>query len=141
MNPDVPEENGRGLAEPVARYGNPKHKVGFGAGAFAVGVLITHLTFSLLFGIAGGGSLIPLVLIYGALPAIATALVVGLPAALLMRSVPHQWLHILAFFGAGALAGAVWGSLGGASLLFALLLGVSSAVGRFSVWKLVRINV
>jgi hypothetical protein len=141
MNPDVPEEDGPGLAEPVARYGNPKHKVGFGPGAFSVGVLVAHLTFSLLFGIAGGGNLIPLVLLYGIIPAIATALVLGLPTGLLMRDVPNQWLHVLAFFGAGALAGAIWGGLGGASFLFALLLGVSAAIGRLSVWKAVQINV
>lgn len=140
--PQDPEREGYGLAESAARNANPNHRVTFGAGTFCFGLMVTHLTFSLLFGIAGGGTGVLVgVLFYGVIPALITALVLGLPTGLLMRSVHNQWLHVLAFALVGAVAGLLWAALSESAPLFALLLGLSAAVGRLSVWKAVKVNV
>ena len=73
-----------------------------------------------------------------------TAAPVGLALGLLLRNVPNQWLHVLAFFLVPALLawlviGLIAGSIG-VPLLMALAIGFSAAIGRLAVWRLMDVR-
>ncbi|WP_312182274.1 hypothetical protein [Arthrobacter sp.] len=73
-----------------------------------------------------------------------TAAPVGLALGLLLRNVPNQWLHVLAFFLVPTLLawlviGLIAGSVG-VPLLMALAIGCSAAIGRLAVWPLMDIR-
>ncbi|MEE2571079.1 hypothetical protein V1638_17035 [Pseudarthrobacter sp. J64] len=88
-------------------------------------------------------------LLYGCIPAVVLAFVCGAPLAILLHPVRNQWIHVLAFAGLGSVLG-VWlaalirissGADTGLMGLAAAVMGVSTAAGRLSVWKLARVNV
>lgn len=73
-----------------------------------------------------------------------TAAPVGLALGLLLRGVPNQWLHVLAFFVvplllAWLVIGLIAGSIG-VPLLMALAIGCSAAIGRLAVWRLMDVR-
>ncbi|UPO76969.1 hypothetical protein [Arthrobacter sp. Helios] len=73
-----------------------------------------------------------------------TAAPVGLALGLLLRGIPNQWLHVLAFFVvpmllAWLVIGLIAGSIG-VPLLMALAIGCSAAIGRLAVWRLMDVR-
>lgn len=140
----VPENEGSEQAPKVDRPLNPKHRVTCGPGALCLGAAVSYVVFSIVLGVVLGigPSGLAIALLYSLIPAALTAYAVGLPTGLLMRRVRRQWLHVLAFFVAGAIAGIAWSrfQLGGFTALLALAVGLASAVGRLSVWKLVTVH-
>jgi hypothetical protein len=137
---------------------NPRHKVLFGPGAFAVGFLTTVAAFSLavlVISMAGspyGGLHLSSTVFMGLvvfLYSAAIGLVIGAPIAfalgLLLRPVRAQWLHVLAFFVVVGLAAwliflALYGGDPLETLWFAAMVGLCAAVGRASVWKMVTVR-
>ncbi|MCC3283257.1 MULTISPECIES: hypothetical protein [Arthrobacter] len=129
-------------------------RVTFGPTAFMTGYAIACLLVAVMatVGIGWGTSrdfwgylwIIIIAAFYAAGIGLVTAAPVGLVLGLLLRGVPNQWLHVLAFFLVptllawlviGLIAGAV-----GVPLLMALAIGVSSALGRLAVWRLMDVR-
>ncbi|MDF2497024.1 hypothetical protein [Arthrobacter koreensis] len=129
-------------------------RVTFGPTAFVTGYAIACLLVAAIATVAiGWGTsrdfwgylwIIVIAAFYAAGIGLVTAAPVGLALGLLLRGVPNQWLHVLAFFLVptvlawvviGFLAGSV-----GVPLLMALAIGVSSAVGRLAVWRLMDVR-
>jgi hypothetical protein len=90
-------------------------------------------------------------LIWGVLPSIALAFCLGAPLAMLLQPVRNQWLHVAAFAGLGVVLGIVFALLASGPaprtdyvLTFAataaLTCGGALAVGRLSIWRLVRLD-
>lgn len=88
-------------------------------------------------------------LIYGCVPAVALAFICGAPLAILLHPVRNQWLHVVAFAGLGSVLGASIAALIRISTghdaafmaIAAAIMGVSTGVGRLSVWKLASVTV
>jgi hypothetical protein len=89
--------------------------------------------------------------IWGVLPSIALAFCLGVPLAMLLQPVRNQWLHVAAFAGLGVVLGIVFALLASGPaprtdyvLTFAataaLTFGGALAVGRLSIWRLVRLD-
>jgi hypothetical protein len=89
--------------------------------------------------------------IWGVLPSIALAFCLGVPLAMLLQPVRNQWLHVAAFAGLGVVLGIVFALLASGPaprtdyvLTFAataaLTCGGALAVGRLSIWRLVRLD-
>jgi hypothetical protein len=89
--------------------------------------------------------------IWGVLPSIALAFCLGVPLAMLLQPVRNQWLHVAAFAGLGVVLGIVFALLASGPaprtdyvLTFAataaLTAGGALAVGRLSIWRLVRLD-
>lgn len=129
-------------------------RVTFGPTAFVTGYAIACLLVAAIATVAiGWGTsrdfwgylwIIVIAAFYAAGIGLVTAAPVGLALGLLLRGVRNQWLHVLAFFLVptvlawvviGFLAGSV-----GVPLLMALAIGVSSAVGRLAVWRLMDVR-
>jgi hypothetical protein len=137
---------------------NPRHKVIFGPGAFAVGFLTAVAAFTvavLAISLAGtpytrlhlSSTVFMAMVIF--LYAAAIGLVVGAPLAfalgMLLRPVRSQWLHVLAFFVvAGLAAWAIFLALYGGdpleTLWFAAMMGLCAAIGRAAVWRMVTVR-
>jgi hypothetical protein len=137
---------------------NPRHRVTFGFGAFVVGFLVAISVFAmgaLLLALLGGPltwtqlvSAALLALVVG-LYAGGVGLVIGVPIAfvlgLLLRPVANQWLHVLAFFAVMTTASfLILISLSSGdplgTLELAALIGLTAAIGRLSVWKMMDIR-
>jgi hypothetical protein len=89
--------------------------------------------------------------IWGVLPSLVLAFCVGVPLAILLQPVRNQWLHVAAFAGLGVVLGIVFALLAAGPaprmdyvLTFAataaLTCGGALAVGRLSIWRLVRLE-
>jgi hypothetical protein len=89
--------------------------------------------------------------IWGVLPSIALAFCLGAPLAILLQPVRNQWLHVAAFAGLGMVLGIVFALLASGPaprtdyvLTFAatgaLTCGSALAIGRLSIWRLVRLD-
>ncbi|SLK09926.1 hypothetical protein [Arthrobacter sp. P2b] len=89
--------------------------------------------------------------IWGVLPSIALAFCLGVPLAMLLQPVRNQWLHVAAFAGLGVVLGIAFALLASGPaprtdyvLTFAataaLTCGGALAVGRLSIWRLVRLD-
>lgn len=133
------------LAAPRVTFGPIAFFTGYAIACLLVGTLATV-------GIGWGTSrdvggylwTIIIAAFYAAGIGLLTAAPVGLVLGLALRKVPNQWLHVLAFFVVPALLawiiiGLVAGSVG-VPLLMALAIGVSAAVGRLAVWRLMDIR-
>ena len=129
-------------------------RVTFGPTAFVTGYAIACLLVALIATVAiGWGTsrdfwgylwIIVIAAFYAAGIGLVTAAPVGLALGLLLRDVPNQWLHVLAFFLvptilAWAVIGFIAGSIG-VPLLMALAIGVSAATGRLAVWRLMDVR-
>ncbi|MFF3036579.1 hypothetical protein [Arthrobacter citreus] len=129
-------------------------RVTFGPTAFVTGYAIACLLVALIATVAiGWGTsrdfwgylwIIVIAAFYAAGIGLVTAAPVGLALGLLLRDVPNQWLHVLAFFLvptvlAWAVIGFIAGSIG-VPLLMALAIGVSAAIGRLAVWRLMDVR-
>ena len=129
-------------------------RVTFGPTAFVTGYAIACLLVALIATVAiGWGTsrdfwgylwIIVIAAFYAAGIGLVTAAPVGLALGLLLRDVPNQWLHVLAFFLvptllAWTVIGLIAGSIG-VPLLMALAIGISSAAGRLAVWRLMDVR-
>ena len=129
-------------------------RVTFGPIAFVAGYAVACLLVAALATVAiGWGTsrdfwgylwIIVIAAFYAAGIGLVTAAPVGLALGLALRRVPNQWLHVLAFFLvplllAWLVIGLLAGSLG-VPLLMALAIGISSAVGRLAVWRLMDVR-
>ncbi|MBD8044856.1 hypothetical protein H9638_13675 [Arthrobacter sp. Sa2BUA2] len=129
-------------------------RVTFGPIAFVTGYAIASLLVAAMATIAiGWGTsrdfwgylwIIVIAAFYAGGLGLLTAAPVGLALGLLLRSIPNQWLHVLAFFVVPALLawlviGLIAGSVG-VPLLMALAIGFSAAIGRLAVWRLMDIR-
>ena len=129
-------------------------RVTFGPTAFVTGYAIACLLVALIATVAiGWGTsrdfwaylwIIVIAAFYAAGIGLVTAAPVGLALGLLLRDVPNQWLHVLAFFLvptilAWAVIGFIAGSIG-VPLLMALAIGVAAATGRLAVWRLMDVR-
>ncbi|MFF1385949.1 hypothetical protein ACFVWT_20550 [Arthrobacter sp. NPDC058288] len=123
-------------------------RVVLGPGAVWLGILVTHVTFCLVFSVrtlflppsaVDFPFLLIAALVVGAIPAVVIGWALALPLGLLMRPVSRQWLHVAAFGLLGVALGAPFGGFGSPPDLFAAAaMGTSAAVGRLAVWKLAR---
>ncbi|WP_104174041.1 hypothetical protein [Arthrobacter sp. Y81] len=123
-------------------------RVVLGAGAVWLGILVTHVTFCLLFGASvqmqNPRSLSGLwfslaALMYGAIPAIVVGWSLAMPLGLLMRPVSSQWIHVTAFGLLGAGLGVPFGVFADPANYFAAsAMGTAAALGRLAVSKLAR---
>ncbi|UKA52140.1 hypothetical protein LFT48_03540 [Arthrobacter sp. FW305-123] len=121
------------------RYG-PKDRVMLGGKGLAGGIAVAHLTFCIFWGIQAPGWAI-IFFGYSLLPIWAIGAAVGSLLGLALRRVRNQWLHVAAFFAAGAIICVPFGGFWSPSAwAFPLSIAVAAGVGRLAVWKLVRIN-
>jgi hypothetical protein len=159
QEPDEPDD-GYGDFDGFDDFGNhnPRHKVIFGPGAFAVGFLTTVAVFSVavlaisLTGSPYGQLHLSSTVFMGLvvfLYAAAIGLVIGAPIAfalgILLRPVRAQWLHVLAFFVVVGLAAwliflLLYGGDPLETLWFAVMMGLCAAIGRASVWRMVTVR-
>ena len=129
-------------------------RVTFGPIAFVTGYAIASLLVAAMATIAiGWGTsrdfwgylwIIVIAAFYAGGLGLLTAAPVGLTLGLSLRSIPNQWFHVLAFFVVPTLLawlviGLIAGSIG-VPLLMALAIGVSAAIGRLAVWRLMDIR-
>ena len=129
-------------------------RVTFGPVAFVTGYAIACLLVAVIATVAiGWGTsrdfwgylwIIVIAAFYAAGMGLPTAAPVGLVLGLMLRSVPNQWLHVLAFFLVPTLLawlviGLIAGSIG-VPLLMALAIGMSAAAGRLAVWRLMDVR-
>ncbi|MCG2622816.1 hypothetical protein LVY72_12985 [Arthrobacter sp. I2-34] len=137
---------------------NPRHRVIFGPGAFAVGFLSTAAVFSVavlaisLVGSPYGELHLSSTVFMGLvvfLYVAAIGLVLGAPIAfalgMLLRPVRAQWLHVLAFFVVVGLAAwliflLLYGGDPLETVWFAVMVGLCAAIGRASVWRMVTVR-
>lgn len=125
------------------------NRVVMGTSAVWIGILVAHVTFCLLFGgfalFLGQGPMDTILMTaagigIGLVPATFIGWGLGMPLGLLLRTVPNQWLHVAAFGVLGVGIGLPFGALADPpSYLAAAGLGLSSALGRFSIWTFVRV--
>jgi hypothetical protein len=127
-----------------------------GTGALAVATLVSLLSAAavLAFLVRHWFGFLPALVTslgYGALPSILLAFCFGAPLAFLLQPVRNQWLHVAAFAGLGAVLGLIFTPIAAGpsarpdyALTFAVTAaltgGCSLALGRFAVWRLVRLN-
>ncbi|MEC5182037.1 hypothetical protein [Arthrobacter sp. CG_A4] len=132
----------------VEKTGHRRNRVVMGTTAVWIGILVAHLTFSLLFGgnalFLGAGIdsvfFTAVALFLGLAPAMFIGWGLGMPLGLLLRPVRNQWLHVAAFGALGLAIGLPFGAFADPpSILAAAGLGISSALGRFSAWTFVRV--
>lgn len=129
-------------------------RVTFGPVAFVTGYAIACLLVAVMATVAiGWGTsrdfwgylwVIVIAAFYAAGMGLPTAAPVGLVLGLMLRGVPNQWLHVLAFFLVPTLLawlviGLIAGSIG-VPLLMALAIGMSAAAGRLAVWRLMDVR-
>lgn len=129
-------------------------RVTFGPAAFVTGYAIACLLVAVMATVAiGWGTsrdfwgylwIIVIAAFYAAGMGLPTAAPVGLVLGLMLRGVPNQWLHVLAFFLVPTLLawlviGLIAGSIG-VPLLMALAIGMSAAAGRLAVWRLMDVR-
>ncbi|WP_404321106.1 hypothetical protein [Arthrobacter luteolus] len=129
-------------------------RVTFGPVAFVTGYAIACLLVAVMATVAiGWGTsrdfwgylwIIVIAAFYAAGIGLPTAAPVGLVLGLMLRGVPNQWLHVLAFFLVPTLLawlviGLIAGSIG-VPLLMALAIGMSAAAGRLAVWRLMDVR-
>ena len=129
-------------------------RVTFGPTAFVIGYAVACLLVAAIATVAiGWGTsrdlwgylwIIVIAAFYAAGIGLLTAAPVGLALGLLLRGVPNQWLHVLAFFVVPTLLawlviGLLAGSIG-VPLLMALAIGISAAAGRLAVWRLMDVR-
>ncbi|WP_311214113.1 MULTISPECIES: hypothetical protein [unclassified Arthrobacter] len=120
-------------------YG-PKDRVVLGGKGLAVGIAVSHLTFSILLSIQGPEWAV-IFFMYSLLPTWAIGAGVGSLLGLALRRMRQQWVHVAAFFATGLLMCAPFGGLSSTGpLMFSLSIAVAAGVGRLAIWKLVRIN-
>ena len=86
---------------------DPKDRVVLGAKGLTVGVLVAYVTFSLLLSIpsvtvSGTWSWIFAIFLFAAIPALVIGLIIGAMLEVCLRRLRNQWLHVAAFFAAGA---------------------------------------
>lgn len=123
-------------------------RVVLGAGSVWLGILVTHVTFCLVFSVrtlflppSAVDFLFLLIaaLLAGAIPAVVLGWALGMPLGVLLQPVSSQWLHVAAFGLLGLALGAPFGAFGDPANYFAAAaMGTSAAVGRLAVWKLAR---
>ncbi|MEV7661390.1 hypothetical protein [Paenarthrobacter sp. NPDC089316] len=137
-------ESEYGLKTPKTGHGWPygsKDRVVIGGGGLAVGVALAHLTFCLFLVVQSPGGRAIVFFIYSILPVWAVGVAVGSLLGLALRRIPHQWIHVAAFFAAPLLICAPFGWLSPTGpTLFPLSIAVAAGVGRLSIWKMVRIH-
>jgi hypothetical protein len=122
---------------------------------FALGLVVTDLSFVTLLCIWGFfssgprspidlallGSWALMVLMYSFIPTSLLGLIFGAVTAYVMRAVPGQWLHVLAFTGAGLLAGAAFSLVVPEAFpLIGPATALSAGFGRLSVWRLATVT-
>ncbi|WP_159704937.1 hypothetical protein [Arthrobacter sp. 18067] len=119
---------------------DPSDRVMLGWKGLVVGILVSHLVFGVFLALSDplwGTALF----IFSAPPTWGVAAAVGSLLGLALRRVRNQWIHIAAFFAAGALIcvpfGGFWNSQ---SWAYPLSIAVAAGIARLSIWKLVRIN-
>ncbi|WP_077489389.1 hypothetical protein [Sinomonas mesophila] len=121
-------------------------RVTLGGAAIALGTAVTCLLFGMVMGVAAGSVSRALIVLVVSVP---VAALVGAPlawlTARLMAPVRHQWWHIVAFAGTGALASAPMALYltRGQPEPFAVLTLVPAAcaaVGRASIWRLATLH-
>jgi hypothetical protein len=120
-----------------------------GTSAVWIGILVAHLTFSVLSGgtalflppsAVDGVFMAAAALIVGLAPAIFIGWGLGMPLGLLLRPVRNQRLHVAAFGALGAAIGLPFGGFADPPMLLAAAgLAVAAALGRLSVWTFVRV--
>ncbi|MCX6499122.1 MAG: hypothetical protein NTU93_10015 [Arthrobacter sp.] len=125
-------------------------RVQLGSGAIWTGILVTHVSFCVLFSIGtlflppsavGFSFLLVAALLVGAIPAVVIGWALGMPLGALLQPVRNQWLHVAAFGGLGAAIGLPFGGFADPPMLLtAAGMAVSAAMGRLSVWRLTRVN-
>lgn len=118
--------------------------------AIWTGILVTHVSFCVLFGVGtlllppsavGFGFLVVAALLVGAIPAIIVGWALGMPLGALLQPVRNQWWHVGAFGALGAIITLPFGVFEDPPLPLALIAMIpAAALGRFSVWRLVRIR-
>jgi len=136
----------------VDSYFEPRPGAGFSVASLVLGAATAWLVFPV-FWLAlawdpngtwlegtGGVAVVLIVLMYSFLPAACLGLPLGVLVAMRMRRVTHQWWHVAAFAGAGAVVGAVVSLLlgGTAWSMFAPAAALSAATGRLALWRRFR---
>jgi len=127
----------------------PVH-VELGPGAIWTGILVTHVSFCLYLSLQtlllppsalDAGSLFLAALMFGAIPAAVIGWALGLPLAAALRPVRNQWWHVGAFaLLGGIIAMPFWVYDEPPTLLGFMAMVPAAGLGRFSVWRLVRIR-
>ncbi|CEA06865.1 hypothetical protein BN1051_00173 [Arthrobacter saudimassiliensis] len=142
------------LRLPGRRLAAPGNRVRFGPTAFAVGYGVAALVLAAIATAAVGWGTSPdfwgyawiavIAAFYAAGLGLPTAVPVGIALGLALRPVASQWLHVLAFFAVPALLTWLAVALAVRSvfvpLLMGLAVGVSAALGRAAVWRLVTVG-
>ncbi|MBO1269810.1 hypothetical protein [Arthrobacter cavernae] len=120
-----------------------KYRVVLSTLSLLLGAVVAHVVFAIALwattGMAGQWFLI--FLAYSALPVWIVGITAGMALGVALRRIRNQWIHVAAFFLAGALMCAQFGAYHSVlSLSFPISLALAAAIGRLAVWKLVRIN-
>ncbi|WP_043805783.1 hypothetical protein [Paenarthrobacter aurescens] len=132
------------------RYG-PKDRVVLGWKGLVVGIVVADAVFFLSWAIPSWNlnpsqasytmTMTATAMIIGIIPIGVVGTAVGWPLGVALRSIRNQWVHVAAFFAAGAIIcvpfGGFWSS---SAWTFPLSIAFAAGVGRLAVWKLVRIN-
>ncbi len=130
---------------------DPSDRVMLGWKGLVVGILVADIVFFLSGTLPSVVSrpnyagytltMMAMAMVVGLAPIGAVGIVVAWPLEKALRRVRNQWIHIAAFFAAGALIcvpfGGFWNSQ---SWAYPLSIAVAAGIGRLSIWKLVRIN-
>ncbi|GAA3273942.1 hypothetical protein [Paenarthrobacter aurescens] len=132
------------------RYG-PKDRVVLSGKGLVVGIVVADAVFFLFWAIPSWSlnpnhasytlAMTATAMVIGLIPIGVVGTAVGWPLGVALRSVRNQWLHVAAFFAAGAIICVPFGGFWSPSAwAFPLSIAVAAGVGRLAVWKLVRIN-
>lgn len=128
-----------------------KDRVVLGWKGLLVGILVADVAFFLFWAIPSLSStpshasytlsITLAAMIIGFIPIGAVGVAVAWPLGLALRPVRNQWLHVAAFFAAGAIICVPFGGFWSATAwAFPLSIAFASGIARLSVWKFVRTN-
>ena len=132
-----------------------RHRVTFGAGALVIGFLVAITVIAAVLAALFASSspdpvgsffgLLILALLYGLPIGALTGLPLAILLAVVLKRVGNQWVHVGAFFlfftaVSFPLLGLMFPGGWPEALLMAVAVGIASALGRASVWKLARIG-
>lgn len=134
-----PADDEYGLATPLPRFPNPRDRVTLGGKGLGVGVLVAYVVFSTLLSLQAP-EYAAVFFVFAVIPAAVIGVVVGGLLGLALKRVRNQWLHVAAFFVVGiAICIPFRGLSSSGGILLSLSIATAAAVGRMSVWRLVKI--
>ena len=145
MSPDGGDEHSP-VPHIVFWHYDAADKVVLGGKALFLGAFVSCIVFCTLLSIptaisSGTVAWVGAIFLFAAIPALVVGVVVGAMLDVCLRRLQNQWLHVAAFFAAGALICVPFGGFSswGASL-FPVSMALAAGIGRLSVWRLVKIN-